>query len=492
MSMESKISRGEKLLEKLVNGRKITPSGADWLITALDPFHDTQLKNLQGWPDVETGPSVVRCVKQSYTLAAPSSIPSGTNWDCHVIMWPWHESIPFLPSNSRNNNQVDFLNLTVGQGSVGGIQAYAVPAGTNLLPVVPGVAIATSTLGLNYTQGSGRLTGIGFEVTNTTAEIYKQGTAFVWKHMQAAESPASWTFHEAATGNAMVNSVAPYRHPPRNAAEAMLIPGTRQWAASEGCYMVGSFHSVENPPVAAGYVQPVIMLPLSEDQESPNVNTDHIYMPSVNPITFAATDDLQYYVPSLKLDPIHQSGALFAGLSYQTNLTLTTIYYYETFPGLPNQDILVLATPSAEYDAEVLNIYSHTIGVSPIGVKVGENGLGDWFMGVIQKASSFISPILRSIPNPLAQAAGVGLGYVGESMGQYMTPANAVVPKGRPVTKKVVSKPAPPNGGKGTKIAVIPTNIKALKELARLSNGTLQKRGFTARQIKIIRADALG
>jgi len=421
---EAKITRAERLINRLVNDRKITKPGADWLVACIDPFHDTQLKELQGWPDVEVGPSVVRCVKQSFQLSVPGGIAG--NWDCHVTMWPWHSPLLCTTTSGRENNFAT-NSATIPGTNLGGIQVWGVPAGTDL-DIMTSDQMALSSLNQTYTQGSGRLVGVGFEITNTTSALNRQGTAYVYKHMQAAEEP--WTLltrgAAALAPNVIVGSpsVSSFRYPPRNAADLMLIPGSRQWAAEEGCYVVGSFHSNENKPVAASYTIPVVMLPPGpgggDDFESPTLNTTNLVMPRP---TQSSLDSTTAYYPAVKLDPVHQGGALFAGLSNSTTLTFNTIHYYESFPGLSEPDILVLATPSAEYDSDALNIYSHSLGTMPVGVKVGENGLGDWFAGIVSKIGGFLAPFLGPVLGTVAQ---VGAGMANQYLASQ-SPSGAVL-----------------------------------------------------------------
>jgi hypothetical protein len=54
-----------------------------------------------------------------------------------------------------------------------------------------------------------------------------------------------------------------------------------------------------------------------------------------------------------------------------------------------------------------------------VGVKVKENGLGDWFLGAISDAAKFLSPAIGLIPHPIAQGASALLKYAGETAGSY-------------------------------------------------------------------------
>jgi len=491
---EVKVTRAERLLQRYVKDKQLTPSGADWLVSCLDPFHDTQLKELQGWPDVETGPSVVRCIKQSFQISRPATVPVGSNWNCLVVIWPWHTPVSTVQSLDRADN-VFTLNSTGSTRSLGGIQVFGDLA-TNDVSISSSPILATSSINGEYTQGSGRLTAIGFEVTNTTAPLNRQGTTYVFKQMQAAEEPFSMHFIDNGALPAAKTGIATYtsvRLPPRNPQEAMLIPGTRQWAAEDGCYVVGSFHSVENRPVAASFTEPCIVgltgaNVIVEDFETPVTNTNTIRIPNVK---YSASPGLSSLPsqPAIKIDPVHQSGAFFTGLSDVTTLTFNTIHYYESFPGISDQEILVLATPSAEYDAAALNVYSHAIGTMPVGVKVGENGLGDWFMGMINKVSNFLSPVLGAIPHPAAQSAALISRAASAGSNAYMTPPTPNPPNnGRIKSGKVNGAPNTGRGASKPVLQVPTAGSQKMKSLLGKSNAQLKSMGYSNKQIAAIRA----
>jgi hypothetical protein len=68
-----------------------TDCGVDWCIAALDPFHDSTLKNLDGFPDRTVMKSVVEVVTEAATISCPSSITTGT-WESHITSWNWDTS----------------------------------------------------------------------------------------------------------------------------------------------------------------------------------------------------------------------------------------------------------------------------------------------------------------------------------------------------------------------------------------------------------------
>lgn len=398
----------------------LTPAGKDFLIAALDPFHDVQLKELQGWPDVETAPSVVRCIKQSVTVA--SNQPAGSNWDCHVVQWPFLDSL-----NSRiwrrtllapgGGNRV--IHTPAGLFNMGGLQIYGMAANAQLDVSNAANQVGVIQLDPQITQGSGRIVGMAFEVVNTTSELQKQGQCTVYRQPQSHPTGDAWI---SLTNPPAVDpgfSAHAIRSPPVTQAQAMLYPGSRQWAAKEGAYVVQTFVGQDNPPQVVRYNQPVVIAdPTLEDLVSTSgaPNDSQVLAPaSIN--VSAGVNALN---SATKIYPLHTGGAIFTGLSPTSTLTVTLNVFYETFPSTAEQNILVLATPSAQYDPIALEIFSHCLAQMPVGVTAADNAGGGWFdglMSMIREIAPIAAPILGAI-NP---ALGLGAMAVGRGANAYLT-----------------------------------------------------------------------
>lgn len=68
-----RVARSEALLSSISRKAGITEDGKQWLIAALDPFHDNPI-HCNGFPDNRSDASVVQCVKQSVQISCPSVI----------------------------------------------------------------------------------------------------------------------------------------------------------------------------------------------------------------------------------------------------------------------------------------------------------------------------------------------------------------------------------------------------------------------------------
>jgi len=441
MSNIAKVTRGEKLLTMIANDGLISEQGKDWLVACLDPFHDHQLKNLAGWPDVQTGASVVRCVKQTVTIQVPGGVAG--NWDAHIVQWPWITSNQngngagnFAISAARSGNSLTVPSLAAppANAKIGGLQIYYVQPGTNLavtLNVATTQLIATLDMPQAYTSGVTRLIGMGFEVHNTTSQLNIQGSVLGYRQMANENCELNWTVSDALVPPSSCNWSGPFvRYPPANSAEALLLSGSRQWEAKDGIYSVAAFHTTENPATMISPVSPVIIGDGADDQEG-TLATSVVNFPIPGPANAANIRGQTGF----RVFNVHQSGAIFSGLSNSTTLTLNWNVFLETFPSASESQILPLATPSAQFDPDVLDLYSRVMVDLPVAVPVRENGLGDWFYDAVQTASKYIGPMLAMAPHPALK----GLGTVMTGMSSVMEKDK----KSKPV--KALASATPPN-----------------------------------------------
>jgi len=124
-------------------------------------------------------------------------------------------------------------------------------------------------------------------------------------------------------------------------------------------------------------------------------------------------------VVAARVHPVHQSGAIFSGLSNATTLTVNCNIYYEAFPSSSDEDILVLARPSNPYDEKALEYYSTLMQSMPVGVMVKYNGLGDWFAMGLSKLASSVGGAMSMLPG-LPGMIGAGAKWIGDTLPQYI------------------------------------------------------------------------
>jgi len=385
------------LVDRLVRDRVLTRDGRNWLIAAVDPFHDTDL-DLKGYPDTNVAASVVQVVKQSITIT--SNQGASADWDLHIMSLP-------LSNNMTLGAYASQSNILYNQGAsvpVGMLnfaqQASSSTADLNLI-----ATYATLSADASYSSGNSRVIASGYEITNTTAEIYKQGQATVYRLPQPPPDPTDFVLGSFASGALVAvtgaGSLNELRMPPSNTADAFLLSGTRQWAASEGAYMIPTFATANLPPVfngTSGFFFP-------DNYDSAISARLASASGGSGALTFFSTD--------AKHTSQNSTGVFLTGLSAATSLVVTLNVYIEVFPSQLDKPLVVLAKPSPRYDLVAQEMYAECLADMPAGVMVKENGLGDWFKNAVSTVSKWAGPALSAIPHPAAQAIGAGLKVAG-------------------------------------------------------------------------------
>jgi len=432
-----KRSNRKDAISTLVSKGMLTEDGARSLILSLDPFHDTNVFPI-GLPDTRTDPSVVQVVKKTFNLSAPAGLSTGT-WDCHIVSLPERQDWNGLNSGSTSGScvvsqagAVQPLGEIYYDGTwhtktatfpIAPMLAVAVNSGANTFPDIPKVIPTNLTFtDVNFNDyyfGQSRIVGSAFEVHNTTAELYKQGTVTVYRLPQTLIKTSSLILDYDTSNSGLpigaTNTTAPCvtsRLPPSNPASALLLPDSKQWEAAYGAYCVDTFDHDRNVPETTENVNRVFALgdwaggvgesaPFQEPSYLPCIFS------CVSPALAGApeTGTTGYGAPCFKPIPRNSSGAYFSGLSPQTTLTLTVHYIVETFPSQPSP-LVTLARPTPDYDPMFFKLYKEASRLLPPGVMVGENASGDFWdtcLGIIGD----IAPVIgNAIPIPGFGALG--------------------------------------------------------------------------------------
>jgi hypothetical protein len=238
----------------------------------------------------------------------------------------------------------------------------------------------------------------------------------------------------------------------------LLLDGSRQWKAKDGCYCVSTLNSTQN---AAGDNTTTPILHVSAlDTGASALGVQWIY---VRPTALPASGFQGITIPQPIISPtdsfttamlptggvemqaFNHAGAIFSGLSNSTTLQLNAIYYIERFPTQQDSDLVVLARNSCHGDSVALDLYSEIVKEMPVGVPQRMNGMGEWFADAVSAAADFVSPVLSAIPLPMAQTIGAGIkmaGGVAKSLGSKKeSPGQTYSSTGSNVSGKGASKP---------------------------------------------------
>lgn len=404
-SNKSSVKRSEYILEQLVEERGLTEQGKNWLIAAFDPFHDSRLE-LIGYPDSNGQSSVLQIVTQTFTVSAPGNYFD--NYDCHIVDFPFMGPIgaggkptniswsaPGDSSgaivNGRFNNPQSLSN---GNVFCGGVQAYVFGSSANNVDIFTGTVLSQVgvTMPLEYMQNPWRMVAKGFEVYNTTAELYKNGSVIVYKQpIQNYLSASGCVYYNSTSVTSSNTTVSTLimEAPPSTASEALLLTSSRQWDAKEGCYVIPTIHSHEMPTNLGNFTQWLSYL------NTPGDTT--FYGPQMPQFPVTSNSSVLAYCPlNQNWTEYDQFGAIFSGLTNQSTLTVNVRYIIESFP-TSGSLLQTLATPSPVYDPNALLLYAKLTHASPIGVEVRFNGWGDWFNDAISTVAEIAMPAMQSL-----------------------------------------------------------------------------------------------
>lgn len=388
-------------LQSLVSSGSLTQDGKDWLVTALDPFHDYS-HVIAGYPDADVSKTVTMCYQYQTEVKVPVGVVG--NWDAHIFTTPVMSTDLYSMMSEAADWKIQIQSTPLVQAPVGPLVIYTTPAGGSLFPTIPVTAnTATATLPAGNAEeiytGTSRVISMGFEVHNTTSSLHKQGSVTTYRMPQAASThQCLFTSSGGASYGAVVGPR--YSMPPTNLDEANKMRDTRTWAAEDGVYANCFQSGVTNPlkPCSNQYISLC-------QRGDPGVAGNAL----ATPVQLTASANATPY--PTKTAPYDTTGAMFVGLSNETVLTVKLRIYVEHAPTWQQPALAPLATPSAGYDVNALMLYAQAINMLPPAVKVGENDAGDWWRSAVQ--------VLRHVAQPIGLLANTflpGAGLVGSAV----------------------------------------------------------------------------
>jgi hypothetical protein len=433
----STIRNAKDPLQALCNERQLTPSGCDWLKKALDPFHDYELTELEGFPDGSAPNTVLYNVQLQRTITAPDE---SSTWDCHIATNPVdvvQPSIRGQPDTVYNGSYFPDSTNTVRAGTVaipntnnltipdyGALTIQCVPTGhrtyskfdtntSTYFCLDPSSYVHTTD---SFESPSYRTVAMGFEVVNTTSDFYRQGDVTVYTQpTNPSESDvvactcvsadySAGTITEDTTTQFGTTHAMVFRGPPSTVGLAKQTPGARTWKASDGAYVPARMHTSNNfsliskldwisrqahDPEKPNLPQDIIPLGLTQRCFVQNNSTQALIGVTASGRGQEAISHMSHY---------DISGAYFTGLSLQTTLTVTLRMTIELVPGPSDVGRLALARPSAPLDNHALQLYSALLRELPPGVPVGYNDAGKWFRMILSKVGMVVGHALPHLP----------------------------------------------------------------------------------------------
>lgn len=224
-----------------------------------------------------------------------------------------------------------------------------------------------------------RIISAGFEVTNTTADLYKSGSCTVFSTFQGDyETQMVNSFqgiqYVPVTGTTLnaFGLIRNFRLPPQSLSQAQQTPGARTWPAVQGCYVPARLNLSRIKPNFGNNLIPVFWGPGAV------ANPYVIGCAATATNSGANANGTAYPLQDNMESGLHCSGAVFSGLTPQSTLLLTANITVETFP-TSDVNELALASPTAVYDPIALALYEETIYRTPVGCPQTDNPTGEWW-----------------------------------------------------------------------------------------------------------------
>lgn len=419
--------------------KQLTKSGCDWLKTAIDPFHDQELPGYCGYPDGDTENTVKVNVKTQATIRAPSGIGDNDVWDAHVCMFPLDAIIAgtdgvsaasgWISDTQQDDTGIDKVfpqvapttGATIPAGNPAGLSVRTALSGTAMWGTeTPVVNLGPTNYVGNSKRGHYRVVAAGFEVVNSTADIYKQGDVTVYS-VPTYYGVANACYEEASaydptTGKRTTNarrhvgaaSTILIAKPPRTLAAAKQCSNARTWAASEGCYVpTPMHHDLHYSKLSAKN----FVIYADSETTAPNAILNESFGPNVYRLepdgTLVLSPGFGSFQNSAHFSDFDTSGAYFTGLSPQTSLTVTLRMKLELIPTGNDVQGLALATPTALPDMNAIELYQRIVNELPPAVPVDFNEAGKWFKmvrDIAMKSYGMVMPYLPAIETALAIA----------------------------------------------------------------------------------------
>lgn len=394
--------------------QSLTPGGKSWLIAALDPYHDNQL-DLEGLPDQRSAPSVVQLHNQSYNLTVPTSA-GGLTWDASVLWTGINTPIPVCPDGgmmtmaSAGLHTFNSASLSSGM-SFGALNIWAGAAGSTMTTGAPfTIGDLHTSLGSVQTTDRCRLIAVGFEIHNTTADVFKQGSLTVAQLPDCACDATNVQYvgtYSTVKHTEGVQADRSFRQA-CTLAPLLQVPGSSTWPASKGAYVIPRMVSTPQDVKFYGFT------PSGADKGAISrvpiiYGTDgKVATPEITGVAIGAGGEFCYLFKPHAPNNFSPVQVWLSGLSNQSTLTITLRTVVEYFPALES-GLLPGATPSPCYDPKALALYSAIVTEAPYAVQVGQNSAGDYFRRIARIMSEVLSstsPLFGSYA-PLAAAAGV-------------------------------------------------------------------------------------
>jgi hypothetical protein len=428
---------GEVKLRKMMRAYGVASVSEDVLISMLDPFHDEKL-HLKGLPDMKTSLSITPCLTKTQVV----NFAGEGEWDAAVFVTPFLTTdtdatnhSPHVAGDERmmptacyeiynapaSNDDLTTKYVFDENHDAAGVQdttfatvmIHSADAGEDLFPPRALATAYDSWAPTNFTSlgihslvagnTNVRLVSLGFEIHDTTAEVYKQGTITATQYANHYALAHGGISSVNAPANTKTKGLELYTRPedgprmfmrgfvPYPLEDAITMPDSRQWEARHGAYAVAHMLNNNNDPFVGGIHRaiPVLSQVLTADNSATAASES-------SALVYSKLDATYGWIPGATSVNMHNHSMpciYLSGLNPVSTFTVTVKSYVEYFV-VPSSTFMPMAEPSTPYDPRALEFYSIVSARLPCAVMVGANAAGDWWKIIYGVARNAIPRVM--------------------------------------------------------------------------------------------------
>jgi len=386
----------------------------DWLISAIDPFHDFE-HPIEGAPDCVVSKSFTRKYVQTLTVGAAADDDNIT--------------INFYGFHGATMNRFSAWGVDYAPDPASATSATLSPVsilkrnGTNW-PNITSLISGTSTKlgGFNTAQVDdvpSRLVSFGLEVNDVTPALYRRGMLHA-NHCTGEAMKMNVGRNDATAVTPLWTQAVMVRKPilPISASQVVSTPGAYIGPTSKGVYIAARLNEIRKPSLGRVYYT------------GGNTSGAHQFLPvlsepngatgDVATILYPCLSDVSYGVTREEIEAAsgwRDSGFMpfvigLSGLAAQTVLQVTMATTVEYFPQVTHPFECGLATYSPTYDPEAFRLYHEIMRTIPAAVPISMNAAGDYWRMIVNAARRVAGYALKGAPY-----AGAALSAIGAATG---------------------------------------------------------------------------
>lgn len=373
----------------------LSQKGADFVLMAADPFHDENY-NVVGLPDQTSGRSYIATIRQEISIKRPSTVALNSAWSAHVAFMPVissdYDSKSTLTNQVTTNDNSGIVAATGGTTWNANASLLVVSSQPDGDPSFDPVGTATCEYQtvdvpeLTDRTTRARLLGGGYEVHNVTEELHRSGQVTDYR-VDSDIGLSTGKVTKGAPGE-MLATYLKGTLPPNTLANAKQINGVTREAAHGSMVVLcrdQNSHAAELP------FQGTWILNRYDEQATVGY-TDGICCIAAD--TIAEPGEILPYCREL---PFMQSGSYYSGLSYESKLNLSVVFFVEIFPS-PGSVNMALSAPAPNYDPQAMELLSYIQSATLPGYPVSWNSLGRFTRWMHKAVKSAANGIKKAMP----------------------------------------------------------------------------------------------